>query len=534
MRTAQVAAGTNQNRSHNLRVGVDVELPNNQTLSLSVTPGLERHLESEAQQLSQQTDTGPVRRNAGRQNLDVHVNLLNYGSNYRRTWAAHKGRELTIGVGGMVLDAAVPVMQRQYAEAGGPQVPQPGTKQQLDVVANITVGQLDYTHPLENGQGRVEMGLKVERQGNHGSNAFSKAESESHPNDFQTDPARSLTYTTAQVVPAAYLTFQRPLGHGWNAQAGLRTEYTYVGGSVEGGAGISQRGSLVQDYLNFFPSATLSREFGKEPGQNRVQLSYARRLDRPNFMQQLPLAIYQDPRSYRLGNARLQAAYSHNIELGQQLSLGQATLTTTVFARITTDAIQRFRAVDTLATRLAGPGAGLVTAETYLNNGRTASYGAEFSLNQPLAKWWRINASASLYRIQVAANGLGGTQQAYSSSLRISNSFTVRPTLDVQLSGNLRSATVTAQGRQLGQGQIDLALRQRLFGDRAALTLRVSDLLNTQVQRSEISTDALKSTFYNKDETRIGWLGFTWYIGATKAKPGRIEAAPQGGGGFGG
>ena len=534
VRTAQVATGTNQNRSHNLRVGVDVELPNNQTLSLSVTPSLERHLESEAQQLSQQTDTGPVRRNAGRQNLDVHVNLLNYGSNYRRTWAAHKGRELTIGVGGMVLDAAVPVMQRQYAEAGGPQVPQPGTKQQLDVVANITVGQLDYTHPLENGQGRVEMGLKVERQGNHGSNAFSKAESESRPNDFQTDPARSLTYTTAQVVPAAYLTFQRPLGHGWNAQAGLRTEYTYVGGSVEGGAGISQRGSLVQDYLNFFPSALLSRDFGKEPGQNRLQLSYGRRLNRPDFMQQMPLAIYQDPRSYRLGNPRLRAEYSHNLELGHQLNLGPATLTSTVFARLTTVAIQRLRSIDTLATRLAGAGAGLVTVETYGNASRTANYGAEFSLNQPLAKWWRLNASTSLYRAQIATNGISGNREAFVGSLRITNNFTLRPTLDVQLSGNLRSASLTAQGRQLAQGQVDLALRQRLFSDRAALTLRVSDLLNTQQYRSEIETDALTSYRYAKDESRVGWLGFTWYIGASKAKPGRIEAAPQGGGGFGG
>jgi len=77
-------------------------------------------------------------------------------------------------------------------------------------------------------------------------------------------------------------------------------------------------------------------------------------------------------------------------------------------------------------------------------------------------------------------------------------------------------------------------LRQRLFSDRAALTLRVSDLFNMNAYRTEVATDVLSSTRYSKDETRVGWLGFTWYIGASKAKPGRIEAAPQGGGGFGG
>ena len=86
---------------------------------------------------------------------------------------------------------------------------------------------------------------------------------------------------------------------------------------------------------------------------------------------------------------------------------------------------------------------------------------------------------------------------------------------------------------ELPQGQIDLALRQRLFSNRTALTLRLADVLNTQQNRSEINTDALTSYRYEKPETRVAWLGFTWFVGASKAKPGRIEAGPQGGGGFG-
>ncbi|WP_201981794.1 outer membrane beta-barrel protein [Hymenobacter rubidus] len=533
IRTTQVGAGSEGHRNHNVRVGVELELPKSQTLSLNVSPGTERNLESEGQELTQQTNNGPVQRARGRQDLDVQVKLLNYNGNYRRTWAEHKGRELTANFGGVVIDANVPVVQRQYAEAGSTGVPQPGTRQQLDLLGNIQFGQVDYTHPTAGGKGRLEMGAKIEHQGNHGSNSFGFAANESRPDDFVNDPARSLTYTSNQLVPAAYFTAQHALGPKWNAQAGLRTEYTYLSGSIEGGVGIAQRGSLAQDYLSFFPSALISRDFGKEPGQNRLQLSYARRLNRPNFMQQLPLAIYQDPRSYRLGNPRLQAEFSNNIELGHQLTVGQATITSTVFARITTNSIQRLRFVDTVATRLAG-NAGLVMAETYDNFGTTTNLGAELSLNQPLAKWWRLTASTSLYRAQIAGNGIANNRTALVGTARLSNNFTLRPTLEMQLSGNVRSASVTAQGRQLGWGQLDLALRQRLFSDRAALTLRVSDFLNTNSYRSEVATDVLSSTRYAKDETRVGWLGFTWYIGASKAKPGRIEAAPQGGGGFGG
>ena len=534
VRTTQVGVGSEMHRNHTLELGVQLELPKDQSLSLSVSPGYEQNLEGENQDLTQQTGTKAVQRARGRQDLDVHVKLLEYSGDYRRTWAAHKGRELSANFGGVVIDATAPVVQRQYAEAGSNGLPQPGTRQQLSLLGNIQFAQVDYIHPLSEGKGRLEMGVKMERQANNGGNAFGYTANENRPNDFQNDPARSLTYTSEQVVPAGYVTFQRPLGPKWSAQAGLRSEYTLLRGTIEGGAGIAQRGSLAQDYLNFFPSATLNREFGKEAGQNRLQLSYARRLNRPNFNQQLPLAIYQDPRNYRLGNARLQAEFSHNLELSHQLSLGQATITSTAFARITTNSIQRLRAIDITATRLAGPDAGLITAETFDNLGTTTNLGAEFSLNQPLAKWWRLNASTSIYRAQLANNGVGANRQALVGTLRLTNNFTIRPTLDVQLSGNLRSAQLTVQGRQLAQGQLDIALRQRLFSDRAALTLRVADLLNTQQFRNEISTDALSSYRYSKDESRVGWLGFTWYIGASKAKPGRIEATPQGGGGFGG
>lgn len=534
IRTTQVGAGNEIHRNHSLRAGVELELPKNQTLSLNVSPGTERNLEGESQDLTQQTNNSPVQKTVGRQDLDVKVKILETDGNYRRTWDAHKGRELTANFGSVLIDANVPVVQRQYAEAGSGSVPQPGTRQLLKLLANVQYGQVDYVHPLADGKGRLEVGAKIERQGNNGSNTFGYAASEVRPDDFQNDPARSLTYTSNQVVPAAYVTAQHSLGKKWNAQAGLRSEYTFLNGSIEGGEGIAQRGSLSQDYLSFFPSALISRELGKEAGQNRLQLSYARRLNRPNFMQQLPLAIYQDPRSYRLGNPRLQAEFSNNIELGHQLTIGQATITSTAFARITTNSIQRLRFVDTLATRLAGAGAGLITAETYANLGTTTNVGAEFSLNQPLAKWWRLNASTSLYRAQLAGNGIANNRTAFIATARLTNNFTIRPTLDLQLSGNVRSAQLTAQGRQLASGQVDIALRQRLFSDRAALTLRIADLLNTQQYRNEIATDALSSTRYSKDESRVGWLGFTWYIGASKAKPGRIESAPQGGGGFGG
>ena len=528
--TSQEGTGKQRHASHNLRLGVDLDLGHEQHLSVGVSPGYETEFEPEYQTFTQQTNAGPVSRLRGLQSLDLDVKMLQSDASYRRTWAAHPGRELTASLGSMLIDADVPVTQRQWAEAGSPTPAQAGWRQQLDVNAKIFFGQLDFTRPFADGKGRLETGFKSERQATAGTNEFGVQLDENRPDDYRADALRSLDYDFTQTVGAGYLTVRHSLGAHYSAQAGLRAELTRGTGQVQSGTG---QAALDFTYLNLFPSAILSRELGEKAGEHRLQLSYARRLDRPNFMQQLPLAIYQDLRTYRLGNPALRPEYHHNLELGHQITVGQATISTTLFGRFTTNAIQRLRAVDTTATRLAGAGTALITVERYANSGRTLNLGGEVSFSQALTPWWRLNASGSVYRSEVATNGLGSARSAVAASARLNNSFTLRPTLDVQLSGDIRSAVLTAQGRQRASGQLDLALRQRLFGERAALTLRVSDLLNTSQYAYSVDTPTLHTTSYSKRETRVGWLGFTWYLGASK--PGqRIDNSPQGGGGFGG
>ncbi|RYY21473.1 MAG: TonB-dependent receptor [Cytophagaceae bacterium] len=522
--TTQEGLGTQHNRNHSLNLGLNYDLTKEQTLSLSVQPHWEHQTELDNQTLTQQTVGAPtVITQYGQEIADVKVTVLETSADYRRTWEAHKGRELTANAGRVDINADIPVSQMLTGGAAPA-----GFRQQQQVKAQIYFGQLDYTLPSADGKSKLETGLKMQTLRNAGSTAMLKPTADPAA-DFQRDPANSFDYRFVQVMPAAYATYQRTLAHGWSAQGGLRTEGTFISGGVDG-----RNANVNRQYVSLFPSATVARELGKEAGQNRLQVSYARRLNRPDFMQQLPIQLYQDPRNYRQGNAGLLPEFSHNVELGHQLNLANgANLTTTVFARFTQNAIQRVRTIDSAATRTNN--VGVVTRETYQNLGSTTNLGLELTWAQPLTKWWRVSASGSLYRAQIAANALNtANRSALAGNVRLANNFTPRKGLDVQLTGNIRSTVLTAQGRQLPTGALDLALRQRLFQDRAALTLRVSDLLNTQVRRTELATPELQTSLYSKYETRVAWLGFTWFIGATKAKAGRIDSAPSGGGGFGG
>jgi ferric enterobactin receptor len=522
--TTQEGAGSEHNRNHSLNLGLNYDLTKEQTLSLSVQPHWEHESEITNQVLTQQTVGSPtVTTQYGQQISDVKVKVLETSADYRHTWEAHKGRELTANAGMVNISANIPVSQLL---TGG--TAPGGFKQAQRVDAQIYFGQADYTLPSADGKSKLETGVRMQALHNTGSAAMLVPTSD--PNaEFERDNSRSFDYSFTQIMPAAYATYQRTLAHGWSAQGGLRSEATFLNGGVADG-----RAAVNRSYISLFPSATVARELGKEPGQSRLQFSYARRLNRPDFMQQLPIQLYQDPRNYRQGNPDLLPEYSHNLEVGHQLNLANgASISTTVFARFTQNAIQRLRNIDTLATRLSN--VGVVTQETFQNLGSTTNLGLEMTWAQPLTKWWRVSASGSLFRSQIATNAANAANRsALAGTARLANSFTPRKGLDVQLTGVIRSTVLTAQGRQLSNGGIDIALRQRLFSDRAALTLRVSDLLNTQVRRTEVATPELQTSLYNKYETRVGWLGFTWFIGATKAKEGRIEAAPSGGGGFGG
>ncbi|RZK96877.1 MAG: hypothetical protein EOO62_28485, partial [Hymenobacter sp.] len=275
--TTQDGTGMEHNRNHSLNLGLNYDLTKEQTLSVSVQPHWEHQNEIDNQTLTQQTVGSPTTTTQyGQSVTDVKVTVVESSADYRHTWEAHKGRELTANAGLVKIDANIPVSQLL---TGGTEPA--GFKQQQQVNAQIYFGQVDYTLPSADGKGKLETGLRFQALHNTGSTAMFTPTSLDPSAEFVRDERRSFDYDFTQVMPAAYATYSQQLNHGWSAQGGLRTEATFLNGGVATGTAAS----VNQQYINLFPSATVARELGKEPGQSRLQFSYARRLNRPNFMQ---------------------------------------------------------------------------------------------------------------------------------------------------------------------------------------------------------------------------------------------------------
>ena len=517
-RTDQAGQNTRHQANESLRLGVDYAPSDQQRLTLTA-----EFYKNDLRQTSDFTtrltrDPDPTIR-LQNQNLEVDdLYTARLSGSYRRTWAAHPGRELTASAT-YTLDGGTVTTEQRVLD-GPASYARQARQQLLNVTIHLPSAQVDYVHPLDEKR-RWGAGLKTDVMVTPGTADY--AVQPALGAAFVRQEAGSYRYHYQQVIPQAYGSYQQKSGL-WEYQAGLRAEFTGLQAQVQ------PTGSASQRIFNVFPSATVARTL---PHDQRLQLSYARRLNRPNFLQIIALPIYSDARNYVVGNPDLRPEYVHVAELGHQVAWQGTTLSTTLFGRFASQAIQSLRTLDTLATRLSGQ-PDFIARTSYANFGRTASYGLELSLTRPLATWWKLTANGSYYRNQVASYTGDGTRANFTGTAYLLNTFSPTKTLAVQLSGNYRAPLVVPQGRLLAVYGVDAALRQRLFHDRAALTLRVSDVFNTRRQYTQLAAGGLTADFQTKYETRVGYLGFTWFLGSNKPAS-TIENQPNGdSGGFGG
>ncbi|WP_400191255.1 TonB-dependent receptor domain-containing protein [Hymenobacter sp. B81] len=513
--TEQVSRNGQRSQTHTLRAGLDWNISPQHTLTVTAQPNLNTNSLPDA--LTTDIRRGSTLRRFGADNgIRSEFGSADFSADYRRTWDGQKRRELTANVVYSPVRGEQVLSQNQNVGLPDELV----QRQVIDFQLTQSSTQLDYTHPFGE-KARLDAGLKTTFRRSGGSYDFERAASGTAV--YARIDSLSNNYRFDEYVQAGYATYQGEAGK-LSYQGGLRTEHTTMRGLLRTtGLGFARR------YLNLFPSATLAYQLSAD---QRLQLSFARRLNRPDAPLLLPFTNYSDPRNYRVGNTRLRPEYINALELGHQQSWGAATLSTTAFFRQTTGQIQRYRSVDTTLTRLNADGL-VITRTSFVNVGQNSAYGLELSFNQPLTKWWRLNVNGSGFR-NVVASTIGSTRfnRNYAYTARLNTTFTPLKKLDVQLTANYRSPNVTSQGRIDELYFVDLALKKDVLNDRGSLTLRVSDVFDTNRLRAQAYGEDLALDFRFKRESRVALLGFIYRFGNDQApaRPRRRgEQAPANG-----
>ena len=381
--------------------------------------------------------------------------------------------------------------------------------------------QTDYVKPLST-KTKLEAGLRIQQQKltNITDNYFSS----NGTNNFVLSDAASINYKNTNNIYAGYVSVTSSIKN-FGYQLGLRAERSDYSGDL-----ISTKQHFSNSYpISLFPSVFLSQKF---EGNNELQLSYTRRINRPNFFQLIPFTDYSDSLNITRGNPNLVPEFTSSFEFSYLKTLPHNnTILGSVYYKHTTNLITRY--LDTAQNELTGK---QDLINTYVNANSSNTIGAEITSVTNLAKWWDMTANINVYNSKINTDNVNGSSQPalWSWFGKLNNNFKLPSKFKLQLTGMYQSKTnlpvntnsgnmggpMGNQTQSASQGYIrpfysvDAAISKSfLKADAATVSLSFSDIFRTRK-----SDQHSESAFFVQDYSRLRdpqmlKLNFTYRFG---------------------
>lgn len=349
---------------------------------------------------------------------------------------------------------------------------------------DVTRVSLDYTKPISD-RFRLEAGYRYDllNLDNYVYSAFYDYESDMYV--YDTNLSNDFDYS--QSVNAVYSTFTGQFDK-FSFQAGLRYEYTDIYGIL-----INTGEEIDRGHGNFFP--TVSWMYNIAPGSD-INISYSKRIKRPNSRQLNPFTDYSDPYNLRKGNPNLKPELTDAVEVNYMRIWEKLTLNATAFANYTKDQIDRF----------LFPFADGVTIMNPENVGESMRYGLELFVNYNPFSWWRMNISGTARQnIFIQTNLELVNNSTTSMNFNYMSTFRLPKNISVQLSSRYRPGFKTNQGKMYDSFNADLAISKDFFKNRLSITLQARDFLRTERFKYELNQSVVYQQTYRRwDSHRFG------------------------------
>ncbi|MEO6316499.1 MAG: TonB-dependent receptor [Chitinophagaceae bacterium] len=348
---------------------------------------------------------------------------------------------------------------------------------------NLVV-QTDYTKPI-GPKTKIEAGVRAalrSRTNNNNTYLFDVS------NNPVLIPSATSNYKNTDNVYAGYVTYSSALKD-FSYKLGLRAESSSYAGDL------TNTGEKFKNKypVSLFPSVFLTQQL---KDKQQLQLSYSRRINRPNFFQLIPFIDYTDKLNISKGNPGLVPEFTQSLELSYLKTFaGNNTLLGSVYYKQTNNLITRY--LDKELNPLTGT-EDLIN--TYINANSSYSAGVEVTAQQYLTKWWDISTNVNVYNSQIKTDSnsqaaLWSWFAKFNSNFKLPSDFTVQLTATYQSKTNLPINTNQGfGGPAFGQAQsssqgyisaswgIDLAVKKTFLKSKAlSATLSISDIFRTRV-----------------------------------------------------
>lgn len=316
------------------------------------------------------------------------------------------------------------------------------------------------------------------------------------------DSSRTNHFVYEENIHAAYVNLNSKW-RDWTLKAGVRMENTQSNGNS-----ITEEKTFKRNYTNLFPSAGVSRNFGKN---NLVGLSYSRRIDRPNYQDLNPFIYALDPFSDFLGNAFLLPQYTNSIQASYTYK-NQTNVS--IGYNHTSDVIVIIRTQDPVTNKLSVQ----PTNFGVLNN-------INLSIGFPLTltKWWSMRQSADIYLNQYKYDQdvVPFKFEKVTASLKMNHNFTLPMGLSGELTGSYVSPRIAGVTYFNEVWQVNAGLQKSFWEKTASLSFTVSDIFHSIRFRRSVDYLNTHMQVNNYQDTRAARLTFLYNFGNRSLKPSR-------------
>lgn len=359
--------------------------------------------------------------------------------------------------------------------------------------ANLTNFSVNYEHPV-NETGLIETGYKTTLRFINDDYLRSNQQNAS----FITDLSHTDIFKFDEQIHALYLQYT-----GWTGtqqepklkyQFGIRPEQAWnTGDNVQSSYNFSN------NYFQLYPSASL---IYYTPKRNSFKLAYSKRINRPSIGDYSPFIDITDSLNVWSGNPDIQPEISHSFELTQNQTFKKASLTTSLFYRLTSNSIFPYTTIDSSGVSTTRPE----------NFGNSSTYGVEAFFTYNPFNFWKINLDASIYeqRIEPNAKLQNAPKNLLSGYAKFINNFDVWKNGRFQITANYTSPIVIPQGIIKEVYFIDLGFQQKILKGQGRLALTVTDIFDTQRSETNVSGSNFEYTHYRKADTRAVMLIFAY------------------------
>jgi outer membrane receptor protein involved in Fe transport len=315
---------------------------------------------------------------------------------------------------------------------------------------------------------------------------------------FITDSAHTDIFKFSEQIHALYLQYTGWIGTQqeptWKYQFGIRPEQVWNAGD-----NVLSSYNFSNDYFQLYPTASL---IYYTPERNSLKLAYGKRINRPSIDDYSPFIDITDSLNVWSGNPDIRPEISHAVELSYNHDFEKASLSSSLFYRLTSNSIFPFTTID---------GSGVSTTRPN-NFGNSSSYGAEVVSTYNPFNFWTINCNASIYEQRIEQDDqLQNVQKnQLTGYAKFINNFEVWENGRLQITANYTSPIVVPQGTKKEVYFIDLGFQQKILNGNGRIALTITDLFNTQRSETTVSGSNFEFTHYRKVDTRAIMLIFAY------------------------